>query len=243
MSDQSTELTTEFAKELAKQIPVRDALAAPARQTGQILEDIVKTIQLALVPFQLGGALQDRLRGFIDRSVRAVPEANRVSPAPQILGPIIEGIRYEPADTPIDEMFSRLLSCSMNIAQLNDAHPAFPQIIKQISADEAVLLSKLADGPFSQIAHAEIDPARNLFRPAVIENESIPRDGLKFPENARLYIEHLYQLGLVEFSVTKSPEATMTGGKQTGSRTFGEHQLSRWGRQFVRACTSKTPPA
>ncbi len=46
--------------------------------------------------------------------------------------------------------------------------------------------------------------------------------------NARLYIEHLNQLGLVEFSTTRSPEATMTGGQQTGSRTFGEHQLSRW---------------
>jgi hypothetical protein len=91
------------------------------------------------------------LRSFIDRSVRAVPEENRVSPAPQILGPIIEGIRYEPADTPVDEMFSRLLSCSMNTGQLKDAHPAFPQIIKQISADEAILLKGLADGAFSQI--------------------------------------------------------------------------------------------
>jgi hypothetical protein len=218
-----------------------NALAAPARQTGQILEDIVKTVQLALVPFQLGGALQDRLRGFIDRSVRAVPTANRVSPAPQILGPIIEGIRYEPAGTPIDEMFSRLLSCSMNDARLNDAHPAFPQIIKQISADEAIVLRKLADGAFSQVAHAEIDRVRNLFLAPVIESDAIPRDGLRFPDNARLYIEHLHQLGLVEFNVTRSPEATMTGGQQTGSRTFGEHQLSRWGQQFVRACTSKTP--
>src|ERR1700732_1602172 len=98
-------------------------------------------------------------------------------------------------------MFSRLLSCSMNVAQLNNAHPAFPQIIKQISADEAILLCKLADGPFSQVAHAEIDRARNLFRPGVIESEGIPRDGLKFPDNARLYI------------ATRSPEATMTGGQ------------------------------
>ena len=129
MTDPGTDLTVQFAKELAKQIPVRDALGAPARQTGQILEDIVKTIQLALVPVGLP-ARCNRLRGFIDRSVRAVAEENRVSPAPQILGPIIEGIRYEPADTPIDEMFSRLLSCSMDSTQLNDAHPAFPLIIK-----------------------------------------------------------------------------------------------------------------
>src|SRR6202048_4283773 len=113
MTDPHVDLTTEFAKELAKQIPVKDALVAPARQTGEILEDIVKTIQLALVPFQLAGALQDRLRSFIDRSVRAVPEEHRVSPSPQTLGPTLEGLRYEPADTPVDEMFSRLLSCSM----------------------------------------------------------------------------------------------------------------------------------
>jgi hypothetical protein len=97
--------------------------------------------------------------------------------------------------------------------------------------------------PSARFAHAEIDRVRNLFKPGVIESDAIPRDGLMFPENARLYIEHLNQLGLIEFSPTKSPEATMTGGQQTGSRTFGEHQLSRWGRQFVRACTSKTPPA
>jgi hypothetical protein len=112
MTDPGTDLTTEFAKELAKQFPIKEAFSAPAEQTGQILQDIVKTIQLALVPFQVAGALQDRLRGFIDRSVRAVPEKNRVSPPPQLLGPIIESIRYEPEGTALDEMFSKLLSAA-----------------------------------------------------------------------------------------------------------------------------------
>jgi hypothetical protein len=39
VTDPGTEIATEFAIELAKQIPVKDALAAPARQSGQILED------------------------------------------------------------------------------------------------------------------------------------------------------------------------------------------------------------
>src|SRR4051794_15052875 len=114
MTVPNSDLTTEFAKELAKQFPVKEAFSAPARQTGEILQDIVKTIQLALVPFQVAGALQDRLRGFIDRSIRAVPEENRVSPPPRLHGPIIESIRYEPEGTPLDEMFSKLLSTSMN---------------------------------------------------------------------------------------------------------------------------------
>jgi hypothetical protein len=49
MGEPGTEIATEFAKELAKQLPVKEALTPPARQAGQILEDITKTIQLALV--------------------------------------------------------------------------------------------------------------------------------------------------------------------------------------------------
>jgi hypothetical protein len=199
-------------------------------------------VQLALVPFQLGGALQDRLRQFIDHSVRAVPEADRVSPAPQILGPIIEGIRYEPADTPIDEMFSRLLSCSMNATHLNDAHPAFPQIVKQISADEAVLLSKLADRAFSQVAHADYDRARNLFSPLAIEADGTPLDGLRFPANARLYIEHLNQLGLLEIQRDAKSRSHHHERAANRFQDVRRTPTQSVGRQFVRACTSKTPP-
>jgi hypothetical protein len=48
--------TAAFAEELAKQLPVkaiyRDALKPAAKQTGQLAQDIVKTIQLALAPLQ-----------------------------------------------------------------------------------------------------------------------------------------------------------------------------------------------
>ena len=109
----------EFAKELAKQLPVKDlyedAGSPAAKQVGQIGEDLVKVVQLALgAPIQYFAALQDRYRRFLDTSVRRVPEHHRIAPAPQILGPVLEGIRYEPENTPIDEMFSQLLSRSMD---------------------------------------------------------------------------------------------------------------------------------
>jgi hypothetical protein len=132
-----TEPLQEFAKELAKQLPLKDAysdaLSPAAKQSSQLFTDIVKTVQLALAPLQLLGAYQDRLRDFIDNSVRRVPEEQRVSPPPQILGPILEGIQYEPEGTPIDQMFSELLSCSLDLRRVNEAHPAFPAIIKSLS--------------------------------------------------------------------------------------------------------------
>ena len=71
MSDAPKDPTTVFAEELAKQLPVkavyRDAVKPAAKQLGQIAQDIVKTIQLALAPLQVAGAYQDRLRAFLDR--------------------------------------------------------------------------------------------------------------------------------------------------------------------------------
>jgi hypothetical protein len=234
--DPTKGLISEFAKELASQLPVKEALAPPARQTGQILEDIVKTIQLALVPFQLAGALQDRLRAFIDESVRRVPEPQRVSPAPQILGPVIEAIRYEPSGTELDDMFSELLSSSMDQSRLKDAHPAFPSIIRALSSDEAKLLKSLPNNPVRQISSSKLDRIRNLFEPMIIEALQVPAT-LDYPGNARIYLEHLRQLGLVEISTIRAPEPIMEEGVQAAVRNFAEHQLSLWGIQFMRAVT------
>lgn len=108
----------EFAKELVKQLPVKsiykDVGSPAAKQAGQFGEDLFKVLQLALAPIQYFAALQDRYRRFLDASVRRVPEERRIAPAPQILGPVLEGIRYEPEESPIEEMFSQLLSRSMD---------------------------------------------------------------------------------------------------------------------------------
>jgi hypothetical protein len=241
-----TEITTEFAKELAKQLPVKEALTASARQTGQLLEDIVKTIQLALAPLQFTGALPDRLRNFIDRSVRAVPEERRVSPPPQILGPVIEAIRYEPPDSELDQMFSELLSASMDETRLKDAHPAFPSMVRSLSSDEARLLkSILTSGPVRVVTRSKLNRDKNLFEPAIFEALQVPAS-LAYPGNCRIYLEHLKQLGLIDFSATRAPEPIMEEDKtagvtnQVGVRNHGEHVLSEWGRQFMRAVTRPT---
>lgn len=239
MSDPGTELTTEFAKELAKQLSIKEAFSAPAQQTGQILQDIIKTIQLALVPFQIGGALQDRLRGFIDRSVRAIPEEDRVSPPPQILGPIIESIRYEPEGTAIDEMFSKLLRTSMNKETLQLAHPAYVLIVKQLSPDEARVLSLLATGDYLRVATSDYDSKKNWFAAHKTEKEGFPVNQLHFPDNLDLYIEHLNHLGLAQLHQVGNQEPIFAhpNQPQSGVRITRSYSLTAFGQSFIRACT------
>lgn len=242
MSEAPKDPTTAFAEELAKQLPVKAAyedLAQPAaKQTGQIALDIVKTIQLALAPLQFLGALQDRLRSFIDRSVRAVPVHRRVSPPPQILGPIVEGIRYEPDGTPLDEMFSTLLSTSMDSEMQDRAHPAFPAIIRQLSADEARILSKLKRSTFDYVRTQPLHRATQLFGPGVVERDSLPTADLIFPNKVHFYIEHLNQLGLAGvFQVGNQEPLFDAAQQQNGVRVRSTYRLTSFGRSFVEACT------
>lgn len=239
----STEVATAFAKELADKFPVEEALSPAAAQTGLILSDIVKTLHLALVPFQLLGAYQDRLRRFIDNSVRRVPEEKRIPPAPQILGPIIEGIRYEPEGTPIEAMFSELLSHSIDQDRVQEVHPAYPLIVKQLSADEAKILVRLNGRDFDYVYTRTFDAQTNLFSgvPA-IEVDAFPRDELSFPDNIIFYFDHLNQLGLAGIYQIGNQEALFDGAIQTGTRSRSQFRLTNFGRRFVKACIGTSVP-
>jgi hypothetical protein len=231
----------EFAKELAKQLPVRaiyeDAAAPATKQAGQLFQDIVKALQLALAPVQLLGAIQDRYRKFLDAAVRRVPEANRISPAPQIIGPVLEGVRYEPEGTPIDEMFSQLLSASMDSARVSDAHPSFPLIVRQLSADEARLLNAMFIAPKPLRLVQTFRLAQGLSFHGETEIDELKIDGLMFAANVAMYRNHIQQLGLLHFSVERAMEPIMAGPVQTGGRNFLEYRLTDFGLQFMRACS------
>jgi len=244
------DLATAIATEVAKQIPVKDAyddaVKPGAQQVGGLIEDIAKTIRLVLAPLQITGALQDRFRDFLDTSIRRVPEEDRLAPPPQVLGPVLEGIRYEPSDSPITEMFSRLLSTSMNQRRVQDAHPAFSLIVKQLSSDEASLLNTMwnlwkdEQRSYRQHTYQALDRAANSFLDSVIELDETPDQHLTFPENIGFYIQHLQALGVAEmFYADQKPvydtDEGHVGRIQVGIRHFMEFRLTDVGRKFMAA--------
>jgi Abortive infection alpha len=247
----SDEVTDKIIEELAKQIPIKQVygdLASPAtKEVGKSLTDIVKVLRLVLAPIQLVAALQDRFERFLDRAVRQIPEARRITPAPQMLGPILEAIRYEPELTPIDEMFSQLLSGSMDKERVDRAHPAFIEIIKQLSSDEAVLLASIATGPRRWYVRQLLD-----FSGQETLLDEHPMGGLVKPQNFELYLLHLGHLGLVTYYDLKAPEPEYeptpqrqvddliypASRVQVASKVFKELKLTPWGDAFMRACSA-----
>jgi hypothetical protein len=145
------EPSMDIVKAIVDRLPVKevygDALKEPAREISNIVTDLLKTVRLVLAPFQVTVAVQDRVIEAIDRSIRRVPEQQRIPPAPQILGPVLEGIRYEPEDTPIYKMFSELLSRAMDDKRVSEAHPSYPYLIRQLPTYKALLLKALYEAP------------------------------------------------------------------------------------------------
>jgi len=120
------DLASAVATELVKQAPIKevykDGFAPAVQETGSALADFVKTLRLALAPLQLPRPCKIA-REFSKSLCSSIPEDRRILPAPQILGPVLEAIKYEPEDTLITEMYNELLSRAFDRDRAEDAHP------------------------------------------------------------------------------------------------------------------------
>jgi hypothetical protein len=240
-------------EEIAKQLPIKqvydDGLSGATKQVGHTLTDVAKSLRLALAPFQFLAAYQDRLVAFIDRAVRRVPDEQRISPPPQIIGPVLEGIRYEPEGTEIQEMFSELLSRAMDSKRVNEAHPSYPMVIRQLSPDEAIILRVLEpDSQYELVYTEELIRSSTgpLFRPGTVETDTFPRALLAFPDNLPFYMDHLNTLGLAGIFQEGNQEPLFDASspsRQVAVRVRRKYRLTDFGHRFVQACVQKSSGA
>ncbi|MBU5612176.1 DUF4393 domain-containing protein [Geomonas azotofigens] len=135
----------------------KDAVKPAAKQIGKGLETVAKTINIALAP--LSGLVwgYDKIREHLEASLAEKlynkQESEIISPAPNIAGPLLESLRYTGYDEDLRELFTNLLASSMDIDKLRYAHPAFVDIIKQLTADEAKILKYISDLSSYPIIH------------------------------------------------------------------------------------------
>lgn len=127
--------------------PIYEDAAQPAlREIGQGLGGMLKMVVL---PFKMMGYQSERwlidFQNRLEKKGETIPSENLQAPDPMLAGPIIQSLGYTLHQEPIREMFTNLLVTGMNSSTANQAHPAFVEIIKQISPDEAKIISWLGE--------------------------------------------------------------------------------------------------
>lgn len=222
------------------------------RQVDKFGTDVVKTARLLLFPFQLTGALQDRLEKYIDRAIRQVPEERRIEPVEAIAFPIVEKLRFQPESDPITELYIQLLSRAMDGERVGEAHPAFFSVINQMAPDELIFLHDFASraetvimSPVGQKVYP--DPAWRKARldksdlaveiRKEVEDETFRYEALSQPELFPVYQEHLQHLGLIEYHNSHERYRKLELKVRDDSElSVFSMKLTHFGRLFLKAC-------
>jgi hypothetical protein len=122
-------------------------LAQPSVQA--IGKALGHTFDFATIPFQVMKFgtdvaklnLKKRLDSY-EEKLNKIPEDQRIEVNPQVGVPILERLTYTTNDD-IAELFTNLLLKASSIESVNQAHPAFIQIIDRLTVDEARILTSL----------------------------------------------------------------------------------------------------
>lgn len=204
--DNKVKETIEAVTGLVKAVPVYEDMVQPvAKQLGKSLETVGKAINVALAPVGILVWGYDKCQEFIQTKVadrlKDVPPEDIITPKPNVAGPAIEALRYTGHEESLSDMYANLLASAMNKNTADGAHPAFVEIIKQLTPDEAKIIP-LLDGNrayplltirsnFKEELEGGIDVLMN-FSLLGIQAE------VEHPDLTPTYLNNLCRLGLAE---------------------------------------------
>lgn len=229
------------------------------RDAKNIAEDVVFDALLPLTSLIWDWVkIEEFVRTSVEKilSERQVPPEHIQSPDPDVAIPTVEALRY----SKLHYNYAALLATSMDKETANNAHPAFAEILKQLTPDEARILRFL--------------PRVGLAEPVLNVTYDVPEAGrfilLRFasmigedaacqrPDFTPAYIDNLCRLGLtsvpegrglfelwrydrirgsqkVQLALRRAPSESKTGFEY---RHFG---ITNLGDDFRRACIIEPP--
>lgn len=200
-------LVSEAAQAIAaivEKVPIyQDAVQPAAREVGRGLQVVARAVNAALAPVEglIWGVekIRDFVREKISAKLENVPAEDIQPPKPHVGVPTIDALRYTGSEPALSEMYANLLAISMDKKTAHQAHPAFVDIIKNMSPDEARIMRFLASRPNNAIINVKLVKPDGGFNIVQRRLSLIGLDaGCEHAQLAQNYLDNLCRLGLVE---------------------------------------------
>ena len=196
--DGSKNIRGELVNELAAPL-YRDALQPAARHLGYALATIAKTINVALAPLTALVWCHDRLKAFLADT----PLERIIPPERDVAGALLNASRHTDQTESLRSMYANLLAASMDRETARLVHPAYVEIMKNLTPDEARILLVLARSPHQPLVDVcLVSPQQDgrEIRVTILTNVSLlgVQAGCEHPDLGPIYISNLCRLGLVD---------------------------------------------
>jgi len=131
-------------KELVK-FTYKDAMQPASKQIGKLGADLMKSIRLLTSPIQYLAHQQDRLDAHFEKILKDIPDENIISPPDYLLLPTIEKLQFLNVNDYLANAYQKLLSNACDKDKIENVHPAFINIINQLSEDEIKIIDLIGE--------------------------------------------------------------------------------------------------
>jgi Abortive infection alpha len=193
------------------------SVKAAGGELGKTAHTIAKTINIALLPLAAINFGYDKAREYfetrfssdLEEKLRDVAQDEIIQPKPSLAGPILQGLAFSHDESTLKDMYLHLLASAMTKKEASRAHPAFAEIIKQLTAEEAAsLLGALSPPDSKAIVQVRLQSGgpgggyRILLNHLMAVTDVTTRNPIEVP-NLPEMVDNWIRLGLVAVSYTE----------------------------------------
>ena len=179
------------------------------KNLGRTALTITKIINNALLPLAAVNFAFEKARIYfaekfqqeLSQKTSTIPPELIVEPKASIAGPALQGLAFTHEEVNLKDMYLSLLATAMDARVAFDAHPAFVEIIKQLTSEEALLIREIIQDsspfPIAEIRLRNSTGYTPLIKHILNNTDNITQTPL---ENNRLpaMVDNWIRLGLVE---------------------------------------------
>lgn len=136
------------------------------------------------------GADLEKFRQEVFESVEQIPKEKKVEPSFQITAQALENSKYCVTSETLRGMFAKLITGTMHADFEPLTHPSFPEMIKQMSENDAYMLMELK--------------RKSSSLPVAEFHEKFRQTGNHIPRYTNMFISDIFNIPLYECSVSLS---------------------------------------
>ena len=205
----------EATRKLLQSVPVyQDMLQPAAKEVGRGLETVAQAVNVALAPLRAIVWGYDRIEAYViaalAQKLKDVPENQIITPSLPVAGPTVEALRFAGFEPTLRELYANLLATSMARSTASKAHPAFVEIIRQLTPDEARIVHLFASSRIFPLVTVIADTGEG-WHPLLQHFGILGEEAdCEHPDAVATYVGNLCRLGIAhvpESQLVSDPDA------------------------------------